>query len=102
MPASWQLLSTTTGRRYQSRFGVYLQWIETRTSGSTYSPSVSIPFLLDLRALIDPSIDGGSSGLPALYILDEILSRLAFDLNLDQELLPWRHFELIIGTGPGG
>ena len=47
-------------------------------------------------------IDGGPSGLPALYILEEILSRLAFDLNLDQELLSWQRFELMIGTGPGG
>jgi hypothetical protein len=52
--------------------------------------------------LIPQSIDGGSSGLPALYILNETLSRLAFDLNLDQELLPSRHFELMIATGPGG
>jgi hypothetical protein len=55
-----------------------------------------------LPALISPSIDGGSSGLPALYILKEILSRLAFDLDLDEELLPWQRFELMIGTGPGG
>ena len=58
--------------------------------------------LSDQRALIHPSIDGGFSGLPALYILEEILSRLAFDLNLDDELLPWQRFELMIGTGPGG
>jgi hypothetical protein len=52
--------------------------------------------------LIYPSIDGGSSGLPALYIMNEMLSRLEFDLKSDQELLPWRHFELMIGTGLGG
>jgi hypothetical protein len=34
--------------------------------------------------------------------MGETLSRLEFDLNLDQELLPWEHFELMIGTGPGG
>ena len=56
----------------------------------------------DLEALIHPLLDGGSSGLPALYIIREILSRLAFDLKIDEELLPWRHFDLMIGTGPGG
>jgi hypothetical protein len=34
--------------------------------------------------------------------MDETLSRLAFDLKLDRELFPWRHFDLMIGTGPGG
>jgi hypothetical protein len=56
----------------------------------------------DLEALIHPLLDGGSSGLPALYIIHEILSRLAFDLKIYEELLPWRHFDLMIGTGPGG
>jgi hypothetical protein len=55
----------------------------------------------DLSVLIHPPIDGGSSGLPALYILDEALSRLASDLKLNDELL-WRHFDMMIGTGPGG
>ena len=49
-----------------------------------------------------PLLDGGSSGLPALFTTDEILSRLAFDLKLDEELMAWRHFELMIGTGRGG
>jgi hypothetical protein len=56
----------------------------------------------DLQALIHPLLDGGSSGLPALYTMNEILSRLAFDLKSNEELKPWRHFELMIGTGPGG
>jgi hypothetical protein len=56
----------------------------------------------DLRALIHPLLDGGSSGLPGLYTMDEILARLAFDLKSDEELMVWRHFELMIGTGPGG
>jgi hypothetical protein len=47
-------------------------------------------------------LDGGSSGLPALYTIDEILARLAFDLKTDEELMAWRHFELMIGTGRGG
>jgi hypothetical protein len=55
-----------------------------------------------MQALIYPSLDGGITGLPALYILEEMLSRLAFDLKLDQELLIWRHFDIIIGTGLGG
>jgi hypothetical protein len=65
--------------------------------------SIGEPFLLtDMQALIMISLDGGTSGLPALFILEELLSRLAFDLKSDTELLPWRHFDIIIGTGPGG
>jgi hypothetical protein len=57
---------------------------------------------LNLQALIHPLLDGGSSGLPALFTTDEILSRLAFDLKSDEELMAWRHFKLMIGTGRGG
>ena len=57
---------------------------------------------VDLRALIHPLLDGGSSGLLALYTIEEILSRLAFDLKSNEELMAWCHFELMIGTGPGG
>jgi hypothetical protein len=49
-----------------------------------------------------PLLDGGSSALAALYILEEMLSRLEFDLKLDQELLLWQYFEIMIGTGYGG
>jgi hypothetical protein len=49
-----------------------------------------------------PLLDGGSGALPALYILEEMLSRLAFDLKLDQELLLWQYFEMMIGTAHGG
>jgi hypothetical protein len=31
-----------------------------------------------------------------------ILSRLAFDLKSNEELMPWLHFGIMIGTGPGG
>lgn len=46
-------------------------------------------------------IDGGISGLPALYILDEMISRLQFDLNSYEELFLWQYFDIIIATGPG-
>jgi hypothetical protein len=65
-------------------------------------PSQILPSLADLQALIHLLLDGGSSGLLALYTMDEILSRLAFDLKLNEELMAWRHFEIMIGTGPGG
>jgi hypothetical protein len=55
-----------------------------------------------MRALTHPLIDGGSSGLPALYILEEMLLRLAFDLKSNQEILAWWHFDMMIGTGHGG
>jgi hypothetical protein len=57
---------------------------------------------LDLQALIHPPLDGGSSGLLALYTIEEILSRLAFDLKSKDELMAWHHFKMMIGTGPGG
>jgi hypothetical protein len=62
---------------------------------------ILVPFS-DLQALAHPLLDGGSSGLPALYIVGEIVSRLAFVLKSNEELMPWRHFKLMIGTGPGG
>jgi len=65
-------------------------------------PTPQILTSSDLQALIHPLLDGGSSGLPSLYTINEILSRLAFDLKSNEELMPWRHFELMIGTGPGG
>jgi hypothetical protein len=58
--------------------------------------------LIDLRALIHPLPDGGPTGLAALYIIEEILLRLEYDLKSNEELMPWRHFELMIGTGTGG
>jgi hypothetical protein len=55
-----------------------------------------------MQALISLLPDGGTSGLPALFILEEMLLRMEFDLKSDNELLPWQHFDIIIGTGPGG
>jgi hypothetical protein len=54
------------------------------------------------QALTYPWLDGGTSGLPALYIIDEMSSRLQFDLKLDIEIQPYRRFDIIIGTGTGG
>jgi hypothetical protein len=62
----------------------------------------SLRILAGLQALIHLLLDGGSSGLLALYTMNEILLRLAFDLKLNEELMAWRHFEIMIGTGPGG
>jgi hypothetical protein len=67
-----------------------------------HTPSRIMATFSDLRALIHPFLDGGSSGLPALYTIDEILARLAFDLKSNEELMVWRHFKLMIGTGRGG
>jgi hypothetical protein len=69
--------------------------------GERTLPSQILVPVSDLRALIHPLLDGGSSGLPALYTMDEILSRLAFDLKSNEELMAWRHFKLMIGSGPG-
>jgi hypothetical protein len=70
--------------------------------GERTPPFRILSFFSDPQALILPLLDGGSSGLPALYTVHEILSRLAFDLKSNEELMAWRHFELMIGTGPGG
>jgi hypothetical protein len=70
--------------------------------GECTLPSQILAPFSDLQALIHPLPDGGSSGLPSLYTVDEILSRLAFDLKSNEELMPWRHFKLMIGSGPGG
>jgi hypothetical protein len=70
--------------------------------GERTPPFRILSSFLDLQALIHPLVDGGSSGLLALYTIDEILSRLAFDSKLNEELMPWRHFEIMIGTGTGG
>jgi hypothetical protein len=67
----------------------YAAWLYTYEMGE---------FSLCLAGLQAPT----SSGLPALYILDEMLSRLAFDLKSRQGLLPWQYFEMTIGTGSGG
>jgi hypothetical protein len=66
-----------------------------------HTPQIVAAFS-DLRTLIHPFLDGGSSGLPVLFTIDEILARLAFDLKSNEELMVWRHFELMIGTGRGG
>jgi hypothetical protein len=55
-----------------------------------------------MQELIISPPDGGASGLPALFILEEMLLRLVFYLKSDNELLPWQHFDIIIGRGPGG
>ena len=65
--------------------------------------SIGKPFNLGTQqALTYPWLDGGVSGLPALYIIDEMGSRMQFDLKLDDEILLCRHFDLITGTGRGG
>ncbi len=56
----------------------------------------------DIRALIHSFLDGGSSGLPALYIIEEMLLLLSFDLKSNQEILVWWHFDMMMGTGHGG
>ena len=72
------------------------------TDESSFDRSECPSFQIRLQALIHPLLDGGSSGLLALYTIEEILSRLAFDLKSKDELMAWSHFKMMIGTGPGG
>jgi hypothetical protein len=46
--------------------------------------------------------DGGVNPLSALYIIDEMLSRLRFDIGSEEDLLASGWFDLIIGSGHGG
>jgi hypothetical protein len=47
------------------------------------------------------SIDGGHSGLPALYIGEEAFSRLQYDIGSEEEIRPCDHCDLFMGSGPG-
>jgi hypothetical protein len=46
--------------------------------------------------------DGGVNPLSALYIIDEMMSRLKFDIESEEDLLVGDWFDLIIGSGHGG
>ncbi|CAG8729022.1 11361_t:CDS:2, partial [Acaulospora colombiana] len=48
------------------------------------------------------SIDGGVNPLSALYIIDEMLQRLKFDLGSEGDIRACDWFDLIIGSGHGG
>ncbi|PVF94890.1 hypothetical protein CPB86DRAFT_788673 [Serendipita vermifera] len=48
------------------------------------------------------SIDGGINPLSSLYIIDEILQRIEYDTQADQELRACDWFDLIVGSGHGG
>ncbi|PVF94411.1 hypothetical protein CPB86DRAFT_740622 [Serendipita vermifera] len=48
------------------------------------------------------SIDGGFSGLIALFVLKEIFQRLKYDLKSEEDVLPCDWFDMMIGTDTGG
>jgi patatin-like phospholipase/acyl hydrolase len=45
---------------------------------------------------------GGIRGLSELKTLDEIMGRIKFDLNMEDDPLPADFFDLIGGTSTGG
>lgn len=45
--------------------------------------------------------DGGVSGLPALFTLDEMFSRIEFDSKSGINVSPYQRFDMISATGPG-
>jgi hypothetical protein len=47
------------------------------------------------------SLDGGPSGLSALYIGEEAFSRLQYDIGLKDEIRPCDHCDLFMGSGLG-
>lgn len=49
------------------------------------------------------NIDGGGiRGLSELLVLEEIMNRIKYDLDEDDDLLPADFFDLIGGTSTGG
>ncbi|PVF95184.1 hypothetical protein CPB86DRAFT_828077 [Serendipita vermifera] len=48
------------------------------------------------------SIDGGVNPLSALYIIDEMLQCLQFDIGSEEDIRACDWFDLIVGSGHGG
>ncbi|PVF95185.1 hypothetical protein CPB86DRAFT_875849 [Serendipita vermifera] len=48
------------------------------------------------------SIDGGVNPLSALYIIDEMLQRLQFDIGSEEDIRACDWFDLVVGSGHGG
>jgi hypothetical protein len=46
--------------------------------------------------------DGGVNPLSALYIIDEMLQRLKFDTDSEEDVRACDWFDLIVGSGHGG
>jgi hypothetical protein len=61
----------------------------------------SIHMACHLHILTVFSLDGGHSGLPALYIGEETFSRLQYDIGSKDEIRPCDHCDLFMGSGPG-
>jgi hypothetical protein len=61
----------------------------------------SIHMARHLHILTVFSLDGGHSGLPALYIGEETFSRLQYDMGSEGEIRPCDHCDLFMGSGPG-
>jgi len=62
----------------------------------------ALPFHIASHTILTVfSLDGGHSGLPALYIEEETFSRLQYDLNSADEIRPCDHRDLIMGSGLG-
>jgi hypothetical protein len=55
-----------------------------------------------IRLIYVMNLDGGINPLSALYIIDEALQRLEYDIQADQELRACDWFDLIVGSGQGG
>jgi hypothetical protein len=47
------------------------------------------------------TLDGGHSGLPALYIGEEAFYRLQYDIGSEDEIRPCDHCDLFMGSGLG-
>ncbi|CAG8592889.1 14986_t:CDS:2, partial [Acaulospora colombiana] len=52
--------------------------------------------------IVIPGKNGGVNPLSALYIIDEMLQRLKFDIEFDEDLRACDWFDMIIGSGNGG
>ena len=70
---------------------------------SACSPWVSLDIKLALAHFAHSHTDGGGiRGLSELVVLEEIMNRIKYDLDVDGDLLPADFFDLIGGTSTGG
>jgi hypothetical protein len=95
------------GHQFQYCSRSYLVQRNTHVSSARRTPA-AFPRCVDIPELNSWSISslildgGGIRGVSELLILQEIMERIRFQWNLDEEPLPCDYFDIIGGTGTGG
>lgn len=94
---------STNGKSNFSHFNTRLVRTRWMTGRSACSPSVSLHHQSAVARFAHSNPDGGGiRGLSELVVLEEIMNRIKYDLDLDGDLLPADFFDLIGGTSTGG